>query len=125
MAMKQATPKLSKVTSLLQSMFKTQQFIDELLESHVGIGVSAYRILAVLSSSRPLLQNRIALELGQTEANVSRQVRLMASEGLVKIAPNAKDKRQRNVTRTAKGERLFASADKHLEKHQTAILKLN
>jgi DNA-binding MarR family transcriptional regulator len=123
MVMKKAITKQSKVTSLLQSMFKTQQYVDELLGTQVGIGISAYRILAVLDSSTASLQNKIAFELGQTEANISRQVRVMAGEGLVKIAPSSKDKRQRHVTRTAKGEKLFSEAEKHLQKHETEIRK--
>jgi DNA-binding MarR family transcriptional regulator len=108
----------SKAAALLHSMSKIQQYIDELLADEVGIGLSAYRTLSVIGDSVPSTQRQLALMLGQTEANVSRQVRRMADEGLVKIAPDKRDRRQRNITKTAKGRRKFADAEKTLKKHE-------
>lgn len=107
-----------KVTSLLQSMFRLQQQVDSLLISQVGIGLSAFRILSVTDDKKTCSQRHIAGLLSQTEANISRQVRHMAEQGLVKIAPDKKDKRQRNIGRTAKGQRLFVAAEKLLSHHE-------
>jgi DNA-binding MarR family transcriptional regulator len=123
-AMNNSPPKLSKVTPLLHSMFKTQQYVDQLLSDHVGLGLSMHRILSVISDNIPSTQRQLALMLGQTEANVSRQVRHMADQGLIKIAPDKNDKRQRNITKTAKGRRRFADAEKVLKKHEKKLVSL-
>jgi DNA-binding MarR family transcriptional regulator len=115
--------KSKKITSLLQKMFKLQQDVDSLLTETAGVGLSAYRILSVVDKQAALPQRRIAGLLGQTEANISRQIRHMAEQGLVKIAPDKKDKRQRNITRTSKGDHKFAKAEELLVKHQAEILK--
>jgi len=113
----------NKMTSLLHTLFKLQQDVDSLLLEHTGVGLSAYRILSTLDSKVAYSQRVIAVELGQTEANVSRQVRHMAHDHLVKIAPDKKDKRQRNITLTSKGQKKFSAAQKLLTKNQATILK--
>lgn len=113
----------SKITSLLHSLFKIQQDLDSLLMKEVGVGLSAYRILSTLDDRVASSQRKIAVELGQTEANVSRQVRHMAEANLVKIAPAKKDKRQRDITLTMKGQKKLALAERLLHKHEPSIIK--
>jgi DNA-binding MarR family transcriptional regulator len=117
-------PKNSKAASLLNSVFKTQQYAENLLQDNVRLGLSSYRILSVVDDHTASNQRHIATLLGQTEANVSRQLRHMADHGLVKIAPDKKDRRQRNITKTAKGKRKFADAEKILKKHEKSLLGL-
>lgn len=112
-----------KTTSLLHAMFKIQQELDSLLLDQVGVGLSAYRILSVLDERAAYSQRHIATYLGQTEANVSRQVRHMADDNLVKIAPDKKDKRQRNITLTAKGSKRFTAAHRLVQKSRPLIDK--
>jgi DNA-binding MarR family transcriptional regulator len=121
--MAKISPSKTKVTSLLHALFKLQQDVDSLLLEHAGVGLSAYRILSVLDNKVAYSQRHISVELGQTEANVSRQVRHMAEDNLVKIAPDKKDKRQRNITLTSKGQKKFTVAQKLLQKNEATILK--
>lgn len=121
--MSKTNPKAQKITSLLQQMLKLQQNVDSFLLDITGIGLSAYRMLSVIDDKVPLPQRKIAVMLGQTEANVSRQIRHMAGDGLVRIAPDKKDKRQRNITRTSKGDKKFTSAQKHLAVNSNQLLK--
>lgn len=121
--MAKISDKSNRITTLLQSMFELQQNIDALLVNEIGLGLSAYRILSALDTKVAYSQRKVAVELRQTEANVSRQVRHMADAGLVKIAPAKNDKRQRNITRTAKGQRKFDAAEKLLKKHEKALTK--
>ena len=113
----------SRINPLLHSMFHLQQQVDHLLLGQTGIGLSAYRILSVINDRVPYSQRKIAGELGQTEANISRQIRAMADDNLVKIAPDKKDKRQRNITRTVKGENKYRAAEALLIKDESSILK--
>jgi DNA-binding MarR family transcriptional regulator len=70
---------------------------DQVLQEQLGIGVSQYRILAVLDVSPQIQQMAIAKALGQTEASISRQIKLLQAKGLLlsKIDPG---NRRRHIT---------------------------
>jgi DNA-binding MarR family transcriptional regulator len=115
--------KKSNFPPLLHLSYVLQQSADEILERDAGVGLSAARIMSVLSSSKPSSQRLVATELRQTEANVSRQLHNMKKQGLVSISRNKKDSRQRDVTLTAKGSRHYQQAEKLLKKQQSQVLK--
>lgn len=108
---------------LLHLTYILQQVSDEVLQKETAIGLSQARLMSVLGSS-PKSQREIASLLGQTESNVSRQLRGMQKEGLVGIRRNKKDSRQREVVITAKGQKKYQAAEKVLKKEQTGLLKM-
>lgn len=111
-----------KPTSLLSLVWKLQQAAEEVLQAKSGIGLSQARILAALDKSVPYSQRRVAVELGQTEANISRQLRAMKKQGLVTITWNKKDRRQRDVSLTPKGYRTYVKAEQVLRHHEKGLL---
>jgi DNA-binding MarR family transcriptional regulator len=115
--------KKSNFPPLLHLSYVLQQSADEILEREAGVGLSAARIMSVLSGSKPSSQRLVAVELRQTEANVSRQLHNMKKQGLVNITRNKKDSRQRDVTLSAKGARHYQQAEKLLKKQQSQVLK--
>ncbi|MBX4197621.1 MarR family winged helix-turn-helix transcriptional regulator [Candidatus Saccharibacteria bacterium] len=115
--------KKSNFPPLLHLSYVLQQSADEILEREAGVGLSAARIMSALSLSKPSSQRLVAMELRQTEANVSRQLHNMKKHGLVSISRNKKDSRQRDVTLTAKGARHYQQAEKLLKKQQTQFLR--
>ncbi|HVS79069.1 MAG TPA: MarR family winged helix-turn-helix transcriptional regulator [Candidatus Saccharimonadales bacterium] len=117
-------PKKSAFPLLLHLSYVLQQSAEEILMTEIGVGLSAARIMSTLSRSSALSQREVAVELKQTEANVSRQLRAMKKQGLVSIARNKKDSRQRDVVLTAKGERKRQDAEKALKKQQRQLLKI-
>jgi len=116
--------KKSTFPPLLHLSYVLQHSAEEKLEAEAGIGLSAARIMSVLSNSKGVSQRVIAMELRQTEANVSRQLQSMKKQGLVSITRNKKDSRQRDVTLTAKGARKYQDALKCLRKQQRQFLKI-
>lgn len=114
----------SNLPSLLHLSFVLQQRCESALEAEAGVGLSAARIMSVLEKSLPTSQRVIAMELNQTEANVSRQLRSMKKGGLVNITRNKKDNRQRDVTLSAKGSSRYKQAEKILKKQQKQILDI-
>jgi DNA-binding MarR family transcriptional regulator len=112
----------NKMTPLLSLVWKLQQAAEELLQAQCGVGLSQARILAALDKSVVRSQSHIAQSLGQTEANVSRQLKVMKKAGLVTITKNKKDRRQRDVSLTPKGYRIFAKADQVLKHHEKGLL---
>jgi DNA-binding MarR family transcriptional regulator len=114
----------TKFPPLLHLSYILQQVAEEELLKETGIGLSAARIMSVLSNTAPLSQRDVAVTLHQTEANVSRQLKTMKSQGLVSINRNKKDSRQRDVVLTAKGAKHYQSAQKVLSKQQRQFLKI-
>ena|SRR3989344_7464357 len=114
----------SKFPPLLHLTFILQQVSDDLLTEKAGIGLSQARIMSVLHTSVSRSQRLVASKLGQTEANVSRQLRDMKKHGLVSIAKNKKDGRQKDVTLTSKGARVYQKAEKILKNQQSNLLRL-
>lgn len=116
--------KKSSFPPLLHLAYNLQHLADEHLEREAGVGLSAARIMSVLDKSVPSSQRVVAMELKQTEANVSRQLQSMKKQGLVSITRNKKDSRQRDVTLTSKGARHYQQAEKLLKKQQSQVLRM-
>ncbi|PJE65103.1 hypothetical protein COU91_03365 [Candidatus Saccharibacteria bacterium CG10_big_fil_rev_8_21_14_0_10_47_8] len=114
----------SPTTSLHQLTFVLQHLLDELLLSKANVGLSQVRIMSALHSALPRSQRAVAGQLMQTEANVSRQLRLMQKQGLVSIKKNKKDARQRDVLLTKRGTQRYDQAEKLLAAQQKEMLKM-
>jgi DNA-binding MarR family transcriptional regulator len=114
----------SKFPPLLHLSYVLQHSAEEMLDAEAGVGLSAARIMSVLDKSSATSQRVVAMELRQTESNVSRQLQSMKKQGLVSITRNKKDSRQRDVTLTAKGAKKYQDAGKVLKKQQKQFLKI-
>jgi DNA-binding MarR family transcriptional regulator len=61
----------------------TSKLSDQILQEQLGIGLSQFKILMVLEWNPRVSQRSIADSLGQTEASVSRQIKLLVGRGLL------------------------------------------
>src|SRR5688500_16986137 len=95
---------------------------DQMLQDHLGIGFSQFKILMVLQWNPVALQRHIAENLGQTEASISRQIKLMHDEGLLQTTINPQNRREHRTTLTAKGERLADDAKVVLNHYYAPVL---
>lgn len=99
---------------------------DQVLQEQLGIGLSQFKILRVLQAEPRTMQREIAASLGQTEASISRQVKLMLSDGLLQSMRNPKDHREHLTVITPKGERLTEAALIAMERyHRPTFAALN
>jgi DNA-binding MarR family transcriptional regulator len=94
---------------------------DQALQERLGIGQSQFRILIVLEWYPGVQQKHIAENLGQTEASISRQIKLMLEEGLLQTTINPQNKREHITSLTRKGQRLAEEA-KNVLNHYHAPL---
>ena len=83
---------------------------DEILQSKLAIGYAQYKLLEVLAEYPNSSQRFIAGELLQTEASVSRQVKLMQQAGLLRVGIPADNKRVRVISLSGKGSDVHARA---------------
>jgi DNA-binding MarR family transcriptional regulator len=101
-----------------------QRQSDQVLQERLGIGMSQYRILMMLQRSPNVQQRKIAECLGQTEASISRQMKLLYEKGLLAIRVNPKSRREHLTVPTAKGAKLTDAATEVLEQYHAPMLDL-
>lgn len=94
---------------------------DQILQEQLGIGFSQFKILLTLEQDSGIKQKDIAVTLGQTEASVSRQVKLLFDDGLLTSQTNPSNRRQHITRLTPKGERFLAKATEILNRYHTPI----
>jgi DNA-binding MarR family transcriptional regulator len=83
---------------------------DQLLHEQLGIGFSQYRILMVLEWNPRIGQSAIASSLGQTEASISRQIKLLKERGLLATQADPLNKRRHITVPTPMGMQLTEAA---------------
>lgn len=83
---------------------------DQVLQEQLGIGVSQYRILMVLEQNPRVQQKVIADSLGQTEASISRQLKLLQTKGLVGLWIDPNNRRKHVVMPTQMGLQITDAA---------------
>lgn len=83
---------------------------DQVLQERLGIGISQFKILRVLQYSPKTRQRQIADWLSQTEASISRQIKIMIDRGLLQVTISPKNRREHLTTPTARGMRITEEA---------------
>jgi DNA-binding MarR family transcriptional regulator len=71
-----------------------------------GVGISDWRILAMLAVEPDIPAHRICQVIGFDKALVSRVVQALARRGLVSVKPDANDSRRHVISLTREGRRL-------------------
>lgn len=96
--------------------------VDQILMEQLGVGLSQYRILRILHHSTAA-QREIADNLSQTEAAISRQIKLLISKGLVQASVDESEKRKNIVSLTSPGLKVSLAASELLSAENSALLK--
>ena len=98
---------------------------DLLLQQKYKIGFSQFKILTALLRREGVQQREIADFLDQTEASISRQIKLLVSAGLVTSRRDPTNQRQRITGLTRKGMNIARAAMSSLENlHAPMFLRL-
>ena len=100
-----------------------QRQSDQVLQERLGIGMSQYRILMMLQALPETNQRKLADCLGQTEASISRQIKLMIDKGLLQTSVNPENRREHLTTPTAKGLRLTEESMKVMQGYHAEMFK--
>lgn len=83
---------------------------DQVLREQLGIGLSQYRILMVLEWNPRIGQKSIADSLGQTEASISRQIKLLQQKGLLASRSDPNNRRKHITAPTPLGMQVTEAA---------------
>src|ERR1700730_10242599 len=83
---------------------------DQVGQEQLGIGLSQYKILMVLEWNPRVQQRTIADSLGQTEASISRQIKLLTAKGLLVAKPDPQTRRKHITAPTTLGMQITEAA---------------
>jgi len=95
---------------------------DQVLQERLGIGMSQLKLLMTLENTPNVQQRKVAEMLGQTEASISRQIKLLCEKGLLTIRINPKSRREHITVPTAKGAKMTAAALEVLTQYHEPML---
>lgn len=96
---------------------------DQILQEQLGIGFSQFKILAALQENPATQQKHIAFTLGQTEASISRQIKLLKRKGMIESRISPANRREHLTALTAKGERITEAAQDVLANYKLGSLE--
>ena len=97
---------------------------EQILQEQLGIGFSQFKILIALQVNPVVGQKELASSLSQTEAAVSRQMKLLREKGLVISRVNPKNRREHRTLITSKGQRLREAASTLLEREYKQLFSV-
>jgi MarR family transcriptional regulator, lower aerobic nicotinate degradation pathway regulator len=101
--------------------FLLEKKADETLKSQLGIGFAQYKVLEAIGQNAMANQQRIAALLDQTEAGVSRQIKLLSSKKLIDVGVVMGNRRSRELTLTEAGEEVVNHCEALLDIAQAQI----
>lgn len=96
---------------------------DQVLQERLGLGFSQFKLIAVLERKPHIQQKQIAEALGQTEASISRQIKLLQDKNLLQTVPNPQNRREHITTLTPKGVRFTEEARRVLAQYYEPIFE--
>lgn len=101
--------------------FLLEKRADESLKTQVGIGFAQYKVLEAIGRNALAKQNMIAELLDQTEASISRQIKILEKRNLIIVATVMGNKRARELTLTEEGEQLLQQCEGILDISQAQL----
>jgi DNA-binding MarR family transcriptional regulator len=117
----------SKIGFLIQHLaFSLGRLNDQVLQEQLGLGFSQFKLMMVLEKIPHIQQKQIANALNQTEASISRQIKLLHDKSLLQTVVSPKNRREHITTLTTKGVRYTDEARRILgEYYQPMFEKLS
>jgi len=95
---------------------------DQVLLERLGIGMSQFRILVMLQASPGISQRKLGDSLGQTEASISRQIKLLQEKGLCASRTDPAERRKHLAAPTTKGLKITEAAREVLASYHAPML---
>ncbi len=94
---------------------------DQVLQEQLGIGFSQFKIMLILQQANAAQQRQIATKLGQTEASISRQIKLLQEAGMLTSQVSPTNRRQHLVALTPKGMKVTEKSMEILNTYHAPI----
>ncbi len=95
--------------------FLFEKKADERLKESFGLGFAQYKVLEAIGRNTNAKQNTVAELLDQTEASISRQIRILSRKNLITVDMVMGNKRARELNLTEQGEEQLRLCHEQLE----------
>jgi len=102
--------------------FLLEKRADESLKAQADIGFAQYKVLEVIGRNMLAKQNNVARILDQTEASISRQIKILQKRGLINVASVVGNKRARELSLSQRGEELLSQCGDILDLAQAQVI---
>ena len=103
--------------------FLLEKRADDSLKEQLDIGFAQYKVLEAINQNSLARQNMVAEMLDQTEASISRQIKILEKKGLITVASVMGNKRARELSLTRVGEDIVRQAEHLLESVQEKTME--
>jgi DNA-binding MarR family transcriptional regulator len=103
--------------------FLLEKKADDTLKEQLDIGFAQYKVLEAINQNSLARQNMVAEMLDQTEASISRQIKILEKKGLITVASVMGNKRARELSLTRVGEDIVRQAEHILEAVQEKTME--
>ena len=94
---------------------------DQVLQEQLGIGFSQFKILMIVQQSSGVQQKVLASKLGQTEASISRQVKLLIDSGLLTSQVSPRNRREHLTYLTTRGTKVTEKSMEILNNYHAPV----
>ena len=97
--------------------------LDQILQEQLGIGQSQAKIMQILRTQQQVTQRRLADNLGQTEASISRQIKILLNGGFLTSQTNPKSRREHSIVLTAKGIKISDAVQSVIDRYVRSLFE--
>jgi DNA-binding MarR family transcriptional regulator len=98
-----------------------QRQLDHALQEELSIGMAQFKILMILQDKPGLQQSKLAEYLGQTEASISRQIKLLADRDLLHVTVDPHSRRTHIAAVSSEGAALTREVLAFLKQRFTPV----
>lgn len=102
--------------------FLLEKIADESLKTQLDIGFAQYKVLEAINQNMLARQNMVAEMLDQTEASISRQIKILQKKGLIKVVTVMGNKRAKELSLTRVGEEIVRNAEDVIDVSQAQVM---
>jgi len=102
--------------------FLLEKRADDSLRTDLGIGFAQYKVLEAINQNILARQNMVAAMLDQTEASVSRQIKILQKKGLIHVSEVMGNKRAKELSLTVIGDEMVRHAEELLDVTQAQVI---
>lgn len=102
--------------------FLLEKRADESLKTQLGIGFAQYKVLEAINQNMLARQNMVAEMLDQTEASISRQIKILQKKGLITVITVMGNKRAKELSLTRVGEEIVRNAEDVIDVSQAQVM---
>ena len=102
--------------------FLLEKRADESLKTQLDIGFAQYKVLEAINQNMLARQNMVAEMLDQTEASISRQIKILHKKGLITVVTVMGNKRAKELSLTRVGEEIVRNAEDVIDVSQAQVM---